>query len=171
MLQLRRRLVQVLLPAVCAIAPVCAMAQSGDSPRKGTWGAEAIASTGQGASLLRFLSPRWALVAAVSVSSIKVPAADFGERDRLTSTDVRFGVRQYLRRGIGLRPVVGAGIALARNSPFQNAAGGYVEAGAVYLFNRHVSLGAIGSASASALNDGGSSFSFTLARLVGSVYF
>ena len=142
------------------------------APVSGTWAGEATIGEGIGSSaaLLLFRSPTWALRAAASISSSSVETG-LGEARRLTSTALRVGARRYARSGLGLRPVAGFGLEVFDQGFNGTAVGAYGEYGAVYFFNPHVSLGATGEIRALRSEGGGSSFSASLARLIGTVYF
>ncbi|MBC7843054.1 MAG: hypothetical protein H7099_12110 [Gemmatimonadaceae bacterium] len=143
------------------------------APEKGTWGGEVAVGDGQSASLLKFLSPQWAVVAGASISSYKsrFESGDVVLDDRFTLASLQVGARRYARTGLGVRPVVGGGLIVSGRTGNPNTYGVYGELGAVYFFNPHVSLGAIGTASVTRNNPVGSAFSASLARLIGAVYF
>jgi hypothetical protein len=165
-------------------APLVSHAQTAGrtgGPVSGTWAGEA--STGglnsgaeQSAALLRFMSPQTALVGAFGFARIESSGSGSFGTSTLTSSALQVGVRRYTRTGLGLRPVYGAGL-LVRTSDFSSGAGsnstsvgGYGEAGAVWFFNPHVSLGVLGGLSV--LNgDGSWTIGGSLARLNAAVYF
>jgi hypothetical protein len=161
--------------ALIAAAPLGLVAQSTPrtgAPVSGTWAGEAAIGEGLGSSaaLLLFRSPTWALRAAASVNSSSVETG-LGEARRLTSTALRVGARRYARSGLGLRPVAGLGLEVFDQGFGGTSVGAYGEYGAVYFFNPHVSLGATGEIRGLRSDGGGSSFSASLARLIGTVYF
>ncbi len=143
------------------------------APEKGTWGGEVAVGEGQSASLLKFLSPRWAVVAGATLTSYKssFQSGDIAIDDRFTLAALQVGARRYARTGLGVRPVVGGGLLIAGRTGNPTSYGAYGELGAVYFFNPHVSLGAIGTASVTRNNPNGSTFGASLARLIGAVYF
>ena len=148
------------------------VARSG-APEKGTWGGEVSLGDGQSASLVKFLSPQWAVIAGASLTSYKstFSSGDVVSGDRFTIASLQVGARRYARTGLGVRPVVGGGLLIADRTGNPTSYGAYGELGAVYFFNPHVSLSAIGTASVTRNNPIGSSFGATLARLIGAVYF
>jgi hypothetical protein len=161
----------VLSMSLAATVSAQKVARSG-APEKGTWGGEVSLGDGQSASLLKFLSPQWAVIAGASISSFKSSTTGGATSDsRFTLASLRVGARRYGGSGLGVRPVVGAGLIVSGNSGNPTTYGAYGELGAVYFFNPHVSLGAIGSASVTRNNPIGSSFGASLARLIGAVYF
>jgi hypothetical protein len=185
-----RRVLCLLSCTIALVAPTALAAQSAErkgGPEKGTWGAEAQVGSsttigggvGDGAAVLRFVSPSTALVGGFSFSrtdfqsEMPNPTTVFTAAG-FTTVALRAGFRRYAGTGIGLRPVYGAGALFSRNSVFgvsaSNNVGGYGEAGAAWFFNPHVSLGVLGGVSAIKLDDGWS-VGGTLARLTGAVYF
>lgn len=143
------------------------------APEKGTWGGEVSVGDGNGAALLKFLTPQWAVIAGASIASFK-SGSDGGDvivDNRFTQAALRVGARRYGGTGLGVRPVTGFGLIVNHGSGSSNSVGAYGELGAMYLFNPHVSLGAIARASVSRGERGSSSFDATLARLIGAVYF
>lgn len=142
-------------------------------PETGTWGGEVSIGDIRSASLLKFLSPQWAVLAGASVSSFKT-RSDGGDlilENRFTQASLQVGARRYGGRGLGVRPVAGLGVVVSGGSGNASAVGAYGELGAVYFFTPHVSLGAIGTANVSRGEGGSSSFGASLARLIGAVYF
>ena len=139
-------------------AIVHAQQASPDSmPHAGTWGAEVfLGNAGSGASILRFRSPKVALLFGADFSyshsgedngTIGLPATT------TTNVAARLGFRNY--RGSSadrLRPVVGAGLrssyADATNASLWTA-GAYGELGAMYFLTPHISLGGTGELQAS----------------------
>lgn len=128
--------------------------------RKGEWGAEVVLGPSiTGASVLRFLSSRTALVvgANASVSHSKHEIDDgfsFPDQSSTQSNiDGRLGLRRYHSSAREhLHPLVGVGVRsiytkLAADSHAWTA-GGYGELGAIYFFTPHLSLGATGEVSA-----------------------
>jgi hypothetical protein len=179
----RQQFARLASVAVFAVLPAASSAQSTErksGPEAGTWAAEAsvggTVGTGvgvaQSAAILRFFSPSTALVGNLSFS-VSDDDSRLLSSGRSNSVALTAGLRKYTRAGLGLRPVLGGGLLFSRQSfgstRFTNA-GGYAEAGAVWFFNPHVSLGALGNLSAVTGTDrwsaGGS-----LARLTASVYF
>jgi hypothetical protein len=167
--------------AAFIIIPQFVVAQAAErkgGPESGTWAAEASTGgtpgglLGQSAAILRFLSPKAALIGDFSFSHSDGDASLISAGNS-SAVSLRAGVRSYMRSGLGLRPIVGGGVLFSRQSfgtAKFNAAGAYGEAGAAWFFNPHVSLGALGSLSAVNGNDrwtvGGS-----IARLTATVYF
>lgn len=142
-------------------------------PEKGTWGGEVSIGDGNGAALLKFLTPQWAVIAGASIASFKSGSGD-GDlivENRFTQAALRVGARRYGGTGLGVRPVTGFGLIVNSFSGSSNSVGAYGELGAMYFFNPHVSLGAIARASVSRGDRRSSSFDATLARLLGAVYF
>ena len=182
------RVLSLLSCAVVVTVPLLAHAQSAErkgGPEKGTWAAEASVggsfgqSSGEGGSLLRFVSPSTAIVGGFGFSRSSVESrAVNGEftsvfNAAFTTTAVQVGLRRYAGTGLGLRPVLGGGLLFARQSvddASENNFGGYAEGGAAWFFNPHVSLGVLGGVSA-AKQRGGWSAGGSLARLTGTVYF
>lgn len=165
----RAVLVAVLSATVALPFALSAQAARSGAPVEGTWGAEASVGSLEGAALLRFLSPRWAVVASASVSSREGFLGSSG--DRSTFTSLRVGARRYARTGLGVRPLVGFGLTLSDGPGSFSAVGGYGELGAVYFFNPHVSLGGSGDISITWPDGGGTNFNISIARLTGAVYF
>jgi hypothetical protein len=164
-----------LVSVIIAASPLGLVAQSTartGAPVSGTWAGEATIGEGFGSSaaLLLFRSPTWALRAAASITSSSVDQG-IGQERRLTSTALRVGARRYARSGLGLRPIAGLGLEVFDQGFGGTSVGAYGEYGAVYFFNPHVSLGATGEIRAFSRDGGGSSFSASLARLIGTVYF
>ena len=140
------------------VIPAVAQAQqsSADSvPHAGEWGAEAAVSPfGNGASLLRFQSPRVALLlgAEFAVQHTKTDAdlPGFASVNRnFTNVSVRLGLRNYRQSSVQrLRPVVGVGALAAYSRAVSDftawRAGIYGELGAAYFVVPHVSLGVTG---------------------------
>ena len=159
---------------VALLLPVVVSAQTASrsgAPVQGTWGAEAGVGDGESATLLRFQSARWALLAGGSVSSREFDGGSLIGTQRFTSTALRVGARRYARSGLGVRPVVGLGLTILDGSGSDTSVGAYGELGAVYFFNPHVSLGATGTLGFGSSGGGGTNFGLSLARLLGAVYF
>lgn len=165
---------QVLAAAVTVAAAVAAphtagaqvAAQKG-APDKGTWGAETSSGAGQNATLLLFVSPRWALQGGGGINSFQNDAAP--DR-RYTTSNLLLGVRRYGGEGLGFRPVLGAGASIGTATGNGRQLGVFGEVGASYFFNRHLSLGANGTATY--LNgDRTSSLQIGVARLTAAVFF
>ena len=172
-----RLVTPVLVGAVAAMSFCAALsgqpaARTG-APVAGTWGGEASVGTGQGASLLLFQSPRWALLAGGTIQSTTSTfvGGDVAGTNRFTLTALRVGARRYGRSGLGIRPIAGLGLLVAGATGDGTQVGGYGELGAAYFFNPHVSLGASAELNILARDGGGTSFGATLARLTGAVYF
>jgi len=142
------------------ITPVIVHAQqaSHDSmPHAGTWAAEVfLGNAVSGASVLRFHSPKLALLFGAEFSLSHVGESD-GIPQALsgTTTNVaaRLGLRSYRGSSTNrLRPVVGGGL---RNSYSKTpnvqlwSAGAYGELGAMYFLTPHISLGGTGELQAS----------------------
>ena len=140
------------------------------APVAGTWGGEAAVGEGQGASLLLFQSARWALLAGGSTRSFSTSSFT-GASNRFTSASLRVGARRYGGAGLGMRPVVGLGLAVAGATRQNTQFAAYGEIGAMYFFNPHVSLGVTSEASFGGQEGGGTAFGVSLARLIGTVYF
>ncbi len=174
----RRIGLQALVLVFHAAAPIVLMAQTAQTaprtsaPVSGTWAGEVTVGDGLvgSAALLRFLSATWALRAAASFSTTSDENL-FGDNRRFTSSSLRVGARRYARSGLGLRPVAGLGVEVFDRGIGGTSVGAYGEYGAVYFFNPHVSLGATGEIRALRQDGGGSTFSASLARLIGTVYF
>jgi hypothetical protein len=195
------RLLAVATVAVTTMisAPRWASAQTAErkgGPERGTWAAEGSTGgnfgqgLGQGASLIRFVSPSTALIGGFSFSRTDVVsrttlgyASSAGTLDTydtyayssaFTTISLQAGIRRYTRTGLGLRPLYGGGLLFTRQSVSSidsfNSFGGYAEAGAAWLFNPHVSLGATGGVSGTR-QSGGWSVGGSVARLIGTVYF
>ena len=139
-------------------------------PVAGTWGAEADVNTFGDASVLRFVSPSWAVLVGASGSTTSDYTSGTTRVDGQTTFSVNAGVRKYHGTGLGLRPITGAGINIVRfissgSRPFL-----YGEAGAAYLFTPHVSIGAAARLGFS--RDGNqNTFSLKVPRVMVSVYF
>jgi hypothetical protein len=147
-------------------------------PEGGTWAGEvgtASATTGvgaQSAALLRFFSPRTALVTAFAFSR-RESEGTLGANNGLSALALQVGVRRYTRSGLGLRPIFGGGLVLNRTtfgSTGDTGIGAYGEAGAAWFFNPHVSLGVLGGLNITG-SDNATTFGGTLARLTATVYF
>jgi hypothetical protein len=173
-----RRIPAVVAAAVMvavAIAPGSVAAQQAartGAPVKGTWGGEAsVGGDGQGASLLRFQSPQWALLVGGSIRSTTGAGFTGGARERYTAAGLRIGARRYGGSGLGVRPLLGLGVNIFGATGQSNELGAYGEAGAAYFFNPHLSVGATAELSAAGREGGGSSFGASLARLTAAVFF
>jgi hypothetical protein len=164
-----------------AAPEVVAQSERKGGPESGTWAGEvgsasATADLGaQSAALLRFLSPRTAVVGAFAFSRQERTVTGGGSAD-FTSLALQVGVRRYTRTGLGLRPIVGGGLALRKNSfggslgTGDTAIGAYGEAGAAWFFNPHVSLGVLGGLNITG-SDNAWTIGGTLARVTAAVYF
>lgn len=165
----RAALVLVASGAWSVVSVAQSAARTG-APVAGTWGGEAAVGDGQSASLLRFQSARWALLAGGITRSI--PASPFdGASGRFTVSALRVGARRYAGSGLGMRPIVGLGLSVGGATGQNTQFGAYGEIGAMYFFNPHVSLGVTSEASFGGREGGGTSYEVSLARLIGSVYF
>jgi hypothetical protein len=145
-----------------------AQAAADSAPKRGTIGAEvglgSYGLEGPRASLIGFVSPRLAVTGAFGVSRVGLSGGG-----SVNSMSASLGVRRYLRAGLGVRPVIGVGATFLRGD-LPGATGGYAEAGAIYFFTPHVSLGALGEATVRR-QSGFTNWSAGVARLVGAVYF
>jgi hypothetical protein len=145
--------VRVLLPVTLLLvlaAPSSAQGPSTEArsaPAAGTWGAEAGINRFNDAAVLRFLSPSWAVLVGGSVQSTNTAGTGSARVPGRTDVAIQAGLRKYHRTGLGIRPITGLGVNFGRVTGFSNSGGVYGEAGAAYLFNRHVGLGATGVAS------------------------
>ena len=125
-------------------------------PRSGEWAAEAVLGPSiTGASLIRFASPRTALLfgASVTVTHFTQDIDGLNPPSSTRSTlDGRLGIRRYRASKLErLLPLVGAGVRGGYSKLESNRAwntGAYGELGAVYLFSSHFSLGATGEVAA-----------------------
>jgi hypothetical protein len=149
------------------VSPAVAGAQAspGDSvaPRAGRWGAEAgLGPGGLNASLLRFASPRTALLLGGDFSvgqresespRLSVPGGLQTDEETTTeySVGARIGARRYAAGAGRLRPFGGGGalgtfqrVGFGGSTQRATSAGVYGELGAVWFFNPNVSLGAAG---------------------------
>jgi hypothetical protein len=146
-----RRLATVL---ALSIIPAIASSQqtpSDSTPHAGTWGAEVfLGSAGAGASILRFQSPRLALLFGADFNVSHIDSDSDGQISGSSGTSsnvaARLGMRTYRQSSAEqLRPVVGFGVraAYAKGpSEFRTwSTGVYGELGAVYFLTPHVSLG------------------------------
>ena len=155
-----------LLAASLMIIPTMVKAQRSpvtDSiPHAGEWAAEAIIGeeSAIGATLVRFTSPRFALLVGTEFGSVhsKTEFTNTPNAEDRSSTssmvNARLGLRSYRPSSTEkLRPVVGAGVrggyswGTPNNFRAWNA-GVYAELGAVYFVASHFSLGATGELSA-----------------------
>ena len=122
-------------------------------PHAGTWGAEVfLGNSGSGASILRFQSPKIALLFGADFSYSHTSDDDgssgyFGGTG--TFVAARLGLRNY--RGSTadrLRPVVGVGVRTSYSKGTSDlqlwGAGAYGELGAMYFLTPHVSVGGTG---------------------------
>ena len=112
-------------------------------PQAGTWGAEA--SHNGAVSALRFRSPTSAWLMAFAVNHLNRDDEDATRDQRVTSAEIRLGMRGYRNPEQRVRPFTGIS-ALVGYSDNQLddglwAFGGAAEFGAAYFFSRHVSLG------------------------------
>lgn len=137
------------------------------APARGTWGVETRVRRFDDASVMRFLSPGWAVMIGGAIASRTdggTPGAGF------TDVSLHAGIRKYHRSGLGLRPITGAGLTAGRTEGLGDNVGVFGEAGAVYLFNRHISVGAVGLAEFS--RDGPqNTYTLLAPRLIASVFF
>jgi hypothetical protein len=126
-------------------------------PRAHSWGAEVfLGSGGTGASILRFQSPRFALLFGADFSMSHIDQTIDGGTSTVTQSNLgaRFGVRSYRHSSAErLRPVIGFGAraSYAKGSPDVRiwTTGVYGELGAMYFLTPHVSLGGTGELQAS----------------------
>lgn len=140
------------------------------APAAGTWGAEAGIGRFNDAAVLRFLSPNWAVLVGGSILTTNDAGTGSARVSGRTDVSVQAGIRRYHRSGLGFRPVTGAGVQFGRLSGFSSRGGVYGEAGAAFMFNRHLALGAFGVASFSRDGDQ-NTFSLFVPRVVASVFF
>jgi hypothetical protein len=142
-----------LVAAVTATTPLAAQSSDPAGPRGGTWGGEVLFPSAR-ASLLRFVSPRTALVLTFDgfVAGIEREQPTFGgevetEESDASGFNVGIGLRNYTGSG-QLRPVRGLGVFAGRLTDVSDARqttyGAYGEFGAHWFFTPHVSVGAIG---------------------------
>lgn len=155
-----------------AVAPALhgQTAERTGAPVKGTWGAEAgVGSFGDG-SVVRFMSPNWAVLVRASVQSSTGFVSGGTRIDGRSFSSVQAGIRRYHRSGLGLRPISGGGVSVGNVPGFAGSGGVYGEGGAAYLFNPHLALGAVGVVSVS--RDGSqNTFSIFVPRVFASVFF
>jgi hypothetical protein len=114
------------------------------APVKGTWGAEAGIGTFDDAAAIWFASPSWAFLVGGSLTTTDAGGIGSSATTRRTTGALQAGVRKYHRSGLGLRPITGFGVTTGRIASVTSYGGIYGEAGAAYLFNPHLSVGAIG---------------------------
>lgn len=158
------------LLAVAAPASVHAQATAGaGAPAAGTWGAEVGVGRFDDATVLRFLSPSWAVLVGGSMQSTNTAGTGSARVPGRTDVAIKAGLRKYHRNGLGLRPITGAGITLD-NYPGGAPWYAYGEAGAAYLFTRHLALGAVGIASFSRDGDR-NTFGLVVPRVFASIFF
>lgn len=187
-----------LAAALCLALPTIGLAQRsapGDSiPHAGEWAAEAILGPSiVGTSLIRFLSPRSALLLGgdVNISRQKSTSNTGFDPEPITryTFDGRLGWRSYRSSSTDrVRPVVGFGArgnygSLSNGPDFHEwGVGGYGELGVLYFVTSHLSAGATGEIAAlysKATSESGTSksessatsFGASLVRLLVSVYF
>jgi hypothetical protein len=142
------------------------VAERKGAPDKGTWGAETSSGAGQNATLLLFVSPKWALQGGGGINSFE----SGNSPGRYTTSNLLLGVRRYGGTGLGFRPIAGAGATLGTATGSGQQLGVFGELGASYFFNRHLSLGANGTATY--LNgDGTSALQIGVARLTAALFF
>ena len=176
------------------VLPTMALAQRSatDSvPRAGEWAAEVVLGPSiTGASLMRFTSPRVALLLGADANVIHYDqdVEGFSPPSSTRSTlNGRLGVRRYRASSTErLLPLVGAGVRGGYSRLESNfhswSTGAYGELGAVYLIGSHVSLGATGEVSAfyaktkqtansTTSTSTQTSFGASLVRVLASVYF
>ena len=157
--------ISVLL-AASLIIPTMVKAQRSPStdsiPHAGEWAAEAVigGESAIGATLIRFASPRIALLVGTEFGSVhsKTEFTNTPNAEDRSSTssmvNVRLGLRSYRPSSTErLRPVVGAGVRGGYSWGTPNDlrawnAGVYAELGALYFVASHFSLGATGELSA-----------------------
>lgn len=85
-------------------------------PVAGTWGAEADLNRFGDASVLRFMSPSWAVLVGGSVSTTSYNTSGTTRIDGRSTFSLNAGVRKYFRSDLGLRPITGVGVNLVRFS-------------------------------------------------------
>jgi hypothetical protein len=176
----------LVVTSLVLVMPAIAAAQrpaADSTPHAGQWGAEASFGGGSGASLLRFLSARTALVVGAefatghtdSDSSEPIDSPFDGSYGSVTA---RVGVRRYREsRAERIRPVVGGGL---RGSYATNptdtrswSAGAYGEVGALYFVAPHLSIGGVGEVQAmyekTRQTSGGGFYETSRSSVVGSV--
>jgi hypothetical protein len=150
-------------------------AERTSGPEKGTWGAEVSLGNNEGASVLRFQSPRWALLASGTASSLRVKDDITGRTSSFNSVALRVGARRYARSGLGLRPVTGFGATYLNNTNTLGSSdsgqyGVYGELGASWFFTPHLALGAVGDAVITHATRRTSTY-LNVVRLTASVFF
>lgn len=150
------RRLALLVVAFAAATRILGAQQTPDPvmPRAGSWGAEAVLSTGVGANVLRFTSPTSAWLAGLSFSlthqtdDMSAFPGGTNQSGWVGFTAARLGRRWWSGdRGERIRPLAGLGVlgGLSSGVGFQSwNAGGYGELGATYFYSPHVSIGAAG---------------------------
>jgi hypothetical protein len=132
--------------AVAGLAPALG-AQSSErttAPVKGTWGAEAGIGTFDDAAAIWFASPSWAFLVGGSLTRTDGGGTGSSATTARTTAALQAGVRKYHRTGLGVRPITGFGVTTGRIASVTSYGGIYGEAGAAYLFNPRLSVGALG---------------------------
>ena len=190
------RLIRLVTASLLVVPAVLAAQRSpsADSiPHAGEWAAEVVLGPSfTGASLLRFTSPRAALLLGADASvtrSKQESSGGFPNPPSFTRSTFngRIGLRRYRSSSNEhLLPLIGGGVRGGYMRESSNLrgwnAGAYGEFGAVYLVASHVSLGATGEVSVirstSKLTSNGvtstataTSVGASLVRLLASVYF
>lgn len=141
------------LALVAGTTPLAAQSSDPAGPRGGTWAGEVLFPSAR-ASLLRFVSPRTAVVLTFDgfVAGIEREQPSFGgdvetEESDASGFNVGIGLRNYAGSG-QLRPVRGIGVFAGRlrdvSTSRQTTYGAFGEFGAHWFFTPHVSLGAVG---------------------------
>jgi len=121
-------------------------AQASDGPKAGTWGVEG-ASFSSGASLLRFSSPRSALLlgATLNYQKVETDGGGTGINSDLTAAEIRLAFRRYRHVDASLRPFFALGPIIRYSKAGDSDGwgfGGSFDVGASYFFTPHLSLGA-----------------------------
>jgi hypothetical protein len=168
------RLIPVVAVAVAAagLSPALGAqaAERTTAPVKGTWGAEAGIGSFDDASVIRFLSPSWAFLAGGFLTATDGGGVGSSRTDGQTTVAFQAGIRKYHRSGLGVRPITGFGLTVGRIASVTRAGGIYGEGGAAYLFNPHLSAGAVARAGLSRDGDR-NTFSFVAPRVLVSIFF
>ncbi len=167
---------RVLLPVALLLTLAVPVAAQGiaqaspGAPDAGTWGAESVVGRFGDAKVLRFLSPSWVLLVGGSIRSTNDAGTGSARVSGRTDVTLQAGIRKYHRSGLGFRPVTGVGVTYGRIEGFSTPYGAYGEAGGAYLFNRHLSLGAVAVAEFSRDGDR-NTFALAVPRVMASVFF
>lgn len=190
----RRFVTALLVLFVPAITYAQQTSPSDSMPRAGTWAAEiGLGSAGAGASLLRFQSPRFALLFGADFNVTRVEddsdaSTLFGQTGTQTGFAARLGGRSYRESSSErIRPVVGFGARAGYTKGLADfrtwSTGIYGELGAMYFVTPHLSLGGTGELQANygkqkrtvsptqTIEQTTTSFGGSLVRVMLSVYF